>query len=376
MRHVQLVRLGRLLAATATILLFAAVRPAIGQDESQPCDPNGQLIAYGDVRVGCTIEAPADVDTFTFQGTAGDHATIILTRTTNVGNAACAEVRGPAPTSPLLAGPTCNFTSLRFDLGPLAASGSHQIIVTEQFNDGVFNFNLSLTRLLPPVNATPIAPGQVLSAQQLLPAADVDVFGFNAGVGDILRVVATRTSNVGNAICAEVRGPDNSVVLPLTCNFTAVDVMLPAAIAAGSHQILVTEQFNDSVFDYNLSLTCVSPSCRPPIPTCLVHPTFGGGTLTLDFAVSTPVSVTWSFRLLALGQAFQLWSIPIPAIPPPGVNFPLPIPGFPALGTIGFVSTFTAQNSLTCADLKTVDTGPMSPGMTPELPQPYLKRPQ
>jgi hypothetical protein len=59
-------------------------------------------------------------------------------------------------------------------------------------------FNLSLTRLLPPLNATPIAPGQVLSAQQILPVTDADVFGFNAGVGDMLRLVATRTSNVGN----------------------------------------------------------------------------------------------------------------------------------------------------------------------------------
>jgi hypothetical protein len=152
--------------------------------------------------------------------------------------------------------------------------------------------------------------------------------------------------------------------------------MLPAATVAGTYHIVVTEQFNDGVFNYNLSLTCLSPSCLPTIPTCIVHSTFGGGTLTLDFTLGTPVPLTWGLRLLTLGQAFQLWSIPLSAIPAPGVNFSLPIPGFPALGTIGFVSTFTAENSLTCADLKTVDTGPLSPGVIPELLQPYLKRPQ
>jgi hypothetical protein len=46
---------------------------------------------------------------------------------------------------------------------------------------------------------------------------------------------------------------------------------------------------------------------------------------------------------------------------------------FPALGTIGFVSTFTAANSLTCADLKAVDPGPLPSGMTPERLQQFLK---
>jgi hypothetical protein len=373
MGHIHLWRLGRVLAVAGTMLFVGIARPAAAQDESQPCDPNGQLIAYGDVRVGCTIEAAADVDIFTFQGTAGDQTAIILTRTSNVGSAVCAEVRGPGPTSPLLAGPTCNFNSLRFDVGPLASSGSHQIIVSEQFNDAIFNFNLSLTRMIPPHSPTPIAPGQVLTAQQLLPATDVDIFGFNAGIGDMLRVIATRTSNLGSAVCAEIRGPGNVVVQAQTCNFNTVDVMLPAATVAGTYHIVVTEQFNDAVFNYNLSLTCVSPTCLPTIPTCLVHPTFGGGTLTLDFAIGTPVPVNWSLTLLALGQAFPLWNIPLPVLPAPPVNFSLPIPSFPALGTIGFVSTFTAANSLTCADLKTVDTGPVSLGMTPDLLQQYLK---
>jgi hypothetical protein len=369
MRNVCLSTLGRVLVFAGVILLGGMVRPAAAEDETQACNTNGQAIAYGDVRAGCAIEVATDQDIFTFQGAAGDHAAVVVTETPAGPGILCAEVRGPD--NSLLAAPTCAIPGVRFNIGPLSQTGIHQIIVFEQNNDSTLTFNVSVERLTPPRSPVPVAPGDVLLGREILPATDLDVFAFNAAPGDIVRVIVTEAGPEPAILCAEVRRPDNSVLAALTCGIPGVQFDLGPLTQSGIHQVIVSEQNNDGTLSFNLSLNCLSGTCASRPPTCFVEPSYAGNTLTLDFTIGTPEPAEWHLAMLAVGSTFTLWKAPLPVIEP-SVTAALPIPGFPALGTIGFLSTFTTESGLVCTDLRLVDTGPMPAGMTPTLLRQYF----
>jgi hypothetical protein len=374
MRNACLSTLGRVTVAGA-ILLGGMVIPAAAEDETQACNVNGQAIAYGDVRAGCSIEVAADQDIFTLQGAAGEHAAIVVTETPAGPGILCAEVRGPD--NSLLAGPACGIPGVRFNIGPLGQTGVHRIIVFEQNNDSTLTFNLSVERFTPPGNPVPVAPGDVLVGREILPAADLDAFAFYANPGDIVRVIVTEAGADPGILCAEVRAPDNSVLAGHACGIPGVQFDIGPLAQAGIHQIVVSEQNNDATLSFNLSLICLSGTCAPRPPTCLVTPSYAsnalvaGNTLTLDFLVGTPEPVEWHLAMLAVGSTFTLWKIPLPAIEPPA-SFAVPITDFPPLGRIGFLSTYTTASGLTCTDLKLVDTGPIPTGMTPALLRQYF----
>jgi hypothetical protein len=350
----RLSTLGRRLVLTGTILLAGTAGTAVAQDESQPCNPDGQPFAYGDVLAGCTIEVPADLDTFTFEGSAGEDVTLIITKILGSPfSSQCLELR--TPSNAILIASTCG--TARYDV-VLTESGTHQVFVREQ-SAGTITFNLSIERLFPLRGPTPVAAGDVLAGQEMNPIADLDTFSYNAAAGDILRIIVTKTAGSPfSAQCTEIRGPDNSSFMSMLCG--NIDVALPPAPASGTYQIIVTSQGHNDTVTYNMSLTCVSGACPAPPPTCLANPSYASGTLTLNFTVDTPEPVEWHVALLAAGSVFTLWKVPLPVIDDPA-SFALPIPGFPSIGTIGLLSTFTGPSGLTCSDLKTVNTAPSAP---------------
>jgi hypothetical protein len=79
-------------------------------------------------------------------------------------------------------------------------------------------------------------------------------------------------------------------------------------------------------------------------------------TLTMGFEIGTPVPVTWNVWMSLGTGMFPFWSLGIPVVQPP-VSFALPIPGFPRVGTIGFVQTLTGPGGIVCSDAKLVPTG-------------------
>ena len=371
MRNVCLSTLGRVLVFAGAILLGGMARPAAAEDETQACNANGQAVAYGNVLGNCTIEAPGDLDIFTFVAAAGEISTVIATETGGTSfTAVCLEVR--APDNSLIAGPTCGNSTVRFEIGPLPLPGVYQIIATEGGNDGAIGFNLSLERMSPPRAPTSIGPAETITGRQILPVTDLDTFSFNANVADQFRLIITESAGTSfTAVCVEVRGPGNTIVVATTCNNVSLDLTLPPAAAAGAYQIIVTEAGDDGAIAYNLSLNCLSGTCPARPPVCLVDPSFAGNTLTLDFTISTPEPAEWHVAMLAVGSTFTLWKIPLPVVET-AVSFSVPIPGFPSLDTIGFLSTYTTESGLVCTDLKRVDTGPMAAGMTPTQLRQYF----
>jgi len=81
-------------------------------------------------------------------------------------------------------------------------------------------------------------------------------------------------------------------------------------------------------------------------------------TLNLVFEVGTREPATWNAWLTSQGEIARLLSVPLPVIEPP-IPVSLTLPFFPALGTIGVLTTLTTPDKgIICAAFTTVDTGP------------------
>jgi hypothetical protein len=95
---------------------------------------------------------------------------------------------------------------------------------------------------------------------------------------------------------------------------------------------------------------------------CRVTPSVFGGTLSLNFDLGAVEPLQWSVWLSIQNHTYPLWSAPIPAIDP-SVQFGVPIPGFPALGNVGVLTTLVhPSKGITCSSWRTVNTG-AAPGV-------------
>jgi hypothetical protein len=88
-------------------------------------------------------------------------------------------------------------------------------------------------------------------------------------------------------------------------------------------------------------------------------------TLTLEFDVGTREPATWNVWLIAQAAVTPVVSAALPVIEPPA-SIELDLPFFPALGTVGFLTTLTTPvQGIICSALVTVDTGPSSLAAAP-----------
>ena len=80
------------------------------------------------------------------------------------------------------------------------------------------------------------------------------------------------------------------------------------------------------------------------------------GTLHIGFTLRSPGPATWSTWAFSSFGVVNLWSVEIPAALPE-VSFDVPIPGFPAIGPLGIVTTLSTKQGATCFDWNVVYTG-------------------
>ena len=90
---------------------------------------------------------------------------------------------------------------------------------------------------------------------------------------------------------------------------------------------------------------------------CNVIADFSAGTLNLNFDLATDNAATWTMGAFIAGSFVNILSVPLPAITPV-VSVPIPVPAFPDLGTIAFVSILSEPKGVTCFDFDLVDTSP------------------
>jgi hypothetical protein len=91
------------------------------------------------------------------------------------------------------------------------------------------------------------------------------------------------------------------------------------------------------------------------------------GSVNLAFEIGTHESATWNVWLIAQAEVTPLVSAALPVIEPP-VPVELDLPFFPALGTVGFLTTLTTPvQGIICSAFVTVDTGPGGLAAGPSL---------
>ena len=92
-----------------------------------------------------------------------------------------------------------------------------------------------------------------------------------------------------------------------------------------------------------------------PVCTLELTLTHDAGGLTMDFVLGSEVPTTWSTWLLAAGNVWFWWAVPLPELPE--TSFPVAVPGFPPIGIIGVLTLLSTVDGAICVDLDIVDTG-------------------
>ncbi|MHC4489590.1 MAG: hypothetical protein ACYSW7_10520 [Planctomycetota bacterium] len=324
-------------------------------EEGIPCppEPTNMDIEYGDL-VTCSIDVIGDTDVFRFLADGGEKVVVQASKQGGTGTP-CIELFDPEGT-PI--GSDCSSFGARIDTGPPLAPGWHTILVTEQLNNDTVDYALALERIVPPSpTAQPIQYDESIS-DQINPVGDVDLFFFEGSVGDSITVQASRQGGTGTP-CIELFAPDGTLIGSDCSSFGArIDAMLDQE---GTHTILITEQLNNDTVDYELTLQCLGGHCLK-FPYVDLDLEYTDSTLTITFDLFTQEPTTLNLWLSVLNVTIPVWSIPLPTIDPP-ISIPIPIPGFPSLGTIGVLTTLTTpEDGIILSDWETVDTGPIPIG--------------
>ena len=162
--------------------------------------------------------------------------------------------------------------------------------------------------------------------------------------------------------------------VPATSSSSTIDLFRPDG-GEGGVAIVGAQAGNDAFTglvdpidqnEYTVHVTLGGGACGMDV-------TFDSGTLRLDFGIATPDPVTWNLWLNVRTAVVPLWSVPIPALENKA-TFSVPIPGFPSLGTVGFLTTFTDSSEIVCSTWKTIDTTAPLSSMASRLRSERMKK--
>lgn len=235
----------------------------VGAGEPIPID-------YGEHAVA-EINTVTDLDSFHFQGSAGELAWLVG-RTTSAGLDLQLELLGPAGGD--LGSATCSggtfglCTVARSDI--LAADGTYTVLVSDASTDEAGGYLLQLERFPP---TAPAAGVTYNSSQQdeIAPSTDIDFLEFNATAGTIIRMsVASRAAGLDPQLqlftaagvpidlpsCGELSCFCSGGTFGL-CSFT-VDRMLETS---GRHLVALSDAGSDEQGAYEFGLQCLFGDC-------------------------------------------------------------------------------------------------------------------
>jgi hypothetical protein len=140
----------------------------------------------------------------------------------------------------------------------LIATGSHNIVVTEQFNDQSVNYTLSLERLVPPSNSAPQSRYGLAASEDINTVGDVDLRWFNGSAGTVVTLIASREA--GAVPCVELWAPAGGRIGGPACS--TLGARIDATLnTTGVYVVRLSEQFNDQTVSYSIDLQCVSGQC-------------------------------------------------------------------------------------------------------------------
>lgn len=224
--------------------------------EQQACfetTPDGGAIGSGQTATG-VIEMPADLDSYTFEGTAGDRVRIIEVVTSGeIGS----RIRLYPPGGGAVEA-SDDFSGRAIIDHPLEVTGVYTLIVEDYYGDYTGTYNLTVMNLSDPSNqydptpdGGPITSGQTVTGLIEDPA-DMDAYTFDATAGQRVRITQTVTGgDLGSRIRLYPPGGGSVEASDDFSSTATIDVQLEAT---GTYTLIVEDYYGDHTGDYSLAL--------------------------------------------------------------------------------------------------------------------------
>lgn len=333
-----------------------------------PTEPGQAAIVSGETYFGtnCVLNTASDLDTFTFNASAGDTWKVVA-GTTNAAypNDICMNLNDPNGNRVTWACSNSAAHNLAAVLiQKLTLAGVYTIVVYETKN-ATIAYGISLERISPaPIDGTALTLGKVVSAAITQPSAQdaYTVYGTTTGSYE---VSATMTSGAyPQNLCFSVYQPDGTAVVGFACTNTAASEFTAQAkftpTANGTYVVIAYSALDNDTLNYTLSVACVAGVCGTPPTTCSLKDalTYNAttGTLTMNFTLGTPYAVTWNAWLTSQNSMQSLWSLSQPITEPPTTVTMTQT--LSKSGKVGVLSTFTTPaKGITCSSWAIINTG-------------------
>lgn len=205
---------------------------------------NAANIPY-DVVKSDTIEPPVDLDTFSFDASAGDK---VLVRMSKTAGTLYPEFRLFSPDG----NQVCDAYSLGDSVEKLCtinSNGRHTLLAGDRYGTNGGSFDFYIQRTNNPANAVNI-PYDVVQSDTIDPPVDLDPFSFDASAGD---QVFVRMNSTAGALYPEFRlfNPDGNQVCEAYSLGTSVE-KLCTINSSGRHLILTGDRYGTNGGSYAL----------------------------------------------------------------------------------------------------------------------------
>jgi GH24 family phage-related lysozyme (muramidase) len=212
-----------------------------------------RAIGYGQT-VQDTLKVRAEIDAFTFTGSAGEVITALLAGTWN-----------PVPRLELYdpAGvlrKRLDGQSIRADTVRLPATGTYTILILDSDGQQTGNYGLHLQRIVAPVGATAIGYGQTLQ-DTLTVRAEINSYTFSGSAGEVITAfLAASWSNVPRLELYDPAG-----ILRKRIDAQSIRADTVHLTANGSYTLLVLDSDGQQTGNYGLHLQRITIPAGAPL---------------------------------------------------------------------------------------------------------------
>jgi hypothetical protein len=203
------------------------------------------LIGYGQT-LQDTLSARADINVYTFSGTAGDVVSAFLAG--NWSTVPRLELYDPAG----VLRKRVDAQSIRFDTVQLTSTGMYALLVLDSDGQQTGNYGLTLQRLINPAGAPAISFGETRQ-DTLYSRAELNAYTFTGAAGEIVTVKASGSGVPGFLTMLEVYTPPGRILRRTAAsNDVRVDTLrLPES---GTYSILMLDADGQQTGTYGIHL--------------------------------------------------------------------------------------------------------------------------
>jgi hypothetical protein len=335
-----------------------------------PVEPKQDVpISSGETYFGanCVLNSASDVDSYTFNASAGDVWSMATAITTGgYPNNICLQLYAPGSSTAQFSGCSDSFDNVVAVATnqTLTVAGAYTIVVTETLNDTT-DYGLSLERLSPaPPDGVPLTLGQTVTSALAAPTAQ-GTYTFYGTTTGIYKITSSMTNGYPVNLCVALYQPNGSSALTPACTdsfdnvITVTENFTPTQ--NGTYVLVIYEPVENATVNYNLSVSCLNSGCnQPPPPPCTLKnaATYNAttSTLTMNFTVGNNVATTWNIWLSSQNTVTAVYSAAQSKTVPP-----VPITKTTTLspeGTVGVLSTLTTPTKgIFCSSYVQINTG-------------------